>query len=148
MMDGVSNFIQFKSNNKVKMGPNMDFFNLWVEFTRPLHKLTKKESMILAVMLYERYKISKKYPEDIVDSILLNKETRQIICNQCNIKPKHLNVTLSKFRDNGVLRNEKVFLYLIPNIDKNGVRLFINFDFKNSEQQLVKLGPQASSKKA
>jgi hypothetical protein len=103
---------------------------------------------VLAVCLQERYRISKKVPDDdLVDGILLNNDTRKVICKKCGIKPKHLNVILSKFRKNGVIRDEKIYRNLIPITDKDGARLMINFSFKD-EQQLVKLGPQASSKRA
>lgn len=147
-MERVTNYIQIQSNSKLKMSPDGDFFRAWVESLRFVHNLTKKEMEVLAVCLKERWKISKKYPDDIVDAILLNNDTRKIICSKCNIKPKHLNVVLSKFRRAGIiLTGEKFNLNLIPTIDKDGVRLMINFSFKD-EQPLIKLGPQASRKKA
>ena len=73
---------------------------------------------------------------------------RRVICEKCHIKPKHLNVVLSKFRRNGVIdKNEKFYLNLIPSMDRDGARLLINFRFKD-ERQLVKLGPQASKPRA
>lgn len=147
-MERVTNYIQIQSNPKLKMSLDGDFFRAWVESLRFVHNLTKKEMEVLAVCLKERWKISKKVPDDMVDSILLNNESRKTICEKCHIKPKHLNVVLSKFRKNGVIdKNEKFYLNLIPSIDKDGARLMINFSFKN-EQQLVKLGPQASKQKA
>lgn len=147
-MEKVTNYIQIKPNPKLKMSPDGDFFKVWVAFLKPIHDLTKKEMEVLAAFLQERYRISKKISDlDIVDNLLLSNETRKIICKKCNIKPKHLNVILCKFRMNGVIRNEKIFLNLIPSIDKDGARLMINFSFKD-EQQFIKLGPKANSKKA
>ena len=147
-MEKVTNYIQIKPNPKLKMSPDGDFFKVWVAFLKPIHDLTKKEMEVLAAFLQERYRISKKISDlDIVDNLLLSNETRKTICKKCNIKPKHLNVILCKFRMNGVIRNEKIFLNLIPSIDKDGARLMINFSFKD-EQQFIKLGPKANSKKA
>lgn len=146
-MESVTNYIQINTNQKLKMSPEGDFFKVWVAFLKPIHDLAKKEMDVLAVFLKERYKISKKVPDaNMVDSILLSHATRQSICDQCGIKPKHLNVILSKFRRNGVIRNEHFFLNLIPLIDNDGARLMINFSFKD-EQQRIKLGPQPRSQK-
>lgn len=143
-MEKVTNYIQIQSNPKLKMSPEGDFFKAWVESIRFVHNLTKKEMEVLATCLKERWKLRKKVPEDMVDSYLLNKENREIICGKCNIKPKHLNVVLSKFRKTGILLpGEKFNLNLIPTIDKDGVRLLINFSFKN-EPQLVKLSSKTS----
>ena len=147
-MEKVTNYIQIKPNPKPRLSPEGDFFKVWVAFLKPIHDLTKKEMEVLAAYLQERYRINKKVKDlDIVDNILLSNKVRKTICKQCGIKPKYLNVILSKFRKNGVIRNEKLFLNLIPSIDKDGARLMINFSFKD-EQQFVKLGPQANSKKS
>ena len=147
-MEGVTNYIEIKSNPRLRMSPDGDFFRAWVESLRFVHNLTKKEMEVLAVCLEERWRISKKYPEDIVDAILLSNDRRRIICEKCHIKPKHLNVVLSKFRRNGVIdKNEKFYLNLIPSMDRDGARLLINFMFKN-ERQLVKLGSQANKPRA
>jgi hypothetical protein len=146
-MAGVTNYIEIKSNPHLKMSPDGDFFKAWVESLKFIHNLTKKEMEVLAVCLEERWKISKKYPDDIIDTILLSNDRRKIICERCHIKPKHLNVVLSKFRKNGVIdKNEKFYLFLIPVMDKEGARLLINFNFKN-EQQFVKLGPKTSKQR-
>lgn len=147
-MEGVTNYIEIKSNPHLKMSPDGDFFRAWVESLKFIHNLTKKEMEVLAVCLEERWRISRKYPEDTVDAILLSNDKRKVICGKCHIKPKHLNVVLSKFRKNGVIdKNERFYLNLIPTMDKDGARLMINFSFKN-EQQLVKLGTQANKQKA
>ena len=146
-MEKVTNYIEITSNPKLKMSLDGDFFKVWAVFLRPIHDLTRKETEVLAACLKERYRISKKIPDaKMVDSILFSKDTRNIICKQCNIKPKHLNVILSKFRKNGVIKNGSLFIRLIPTTDKDGARLLINFKFKN-EQQFIKLGPQENRKR-
>lgn len=145
-MSKITNCIQISSNPKLKMSPEGDFFKVWVAFLKPVHDLTKKEMDVLAVCLKKRYEISKKVPDaDMVDSILLSNETRKSICEDCHIKPKHLNVVLSKFRKNKVIRNEKFYLNLIPTINDEGAGLMINFNFKD-EPQPIKLGNQRSLK--
>lgn len=146
-MERVTNYIQIQSTPKLKMSPDGDFFKVWVSFLQPVHYLTKKEMDVLATCLKERHIISKNISDsDMVDSILLSGAMRKKICEQCGIKPNHLKVIFSKFRKNGIIRDNGFFLPLIPTIDKDGARLMINFSFKN-EQPLIKLGPQANSKK-
>lgn len=147
-MESVTNYIRIESNPKLKMSPDGDFFRAWVESLRFVHNLTKKEMEVLAVFLQKRYKLRKKISDDMVDTYLLSNDTRKEICDECHIKPKHLNVVLSKFRKNGVIDDhERFYLPLIPSIDKDGARLMIDFNFKN-ERKLIKLGPQASQPKA
>ena len=142
-MEKVSNYIQIDSNSKLQMSPDGDFFNAWVEFLEPVHKLTKKEMVVFALYLKERYDLSHRITDnDTLDQVLMNNDTRKVICSKCGIKSKHLNVILSKFRKNGVIRNGKIFLPLIPVFDNDGAGLMIYFNFKKNEQ-FVKLGPRA-----
>ena len=147
-MENITNLIRIKSNPKLKMSPDGDFFRYWVEFLRPLHELTKREMDVLAEFLKVRYNLSREIINtDRLDRVLMSEETKRDIRQTCGISAKHFQVIMSKFRKNGVIRNEKIFLNLIPSIDKDGARLMINFSFKD-EQQFVKLGPQKSSQKS
>ena len=55
------------------------------------------------------------------------------------------NVILSKFRKNGVIRNEKIFLNLIPSLTKDGVGLMVYFNFRHEEH--IKLGNRAGGQR-
>ena len=147
-MDKVSNFIRIQSNPKLKMSPDGDFFRVWVAFLEPVHNLTKREMDVLALYLKERYELSKRISDaDTIDKVLMSDDTRKIIREQCGIKARHLNVILSKFRKNGVIRNGKIFLNLIPTFTEDGAGLMVYFNFKKDEQH-IKLGPQAKRKEA
>jgi len=147
-MEKVTNYILIKSNSKLKMSPGGDFFNAWVESLHIIHSLSPGEQATLAALLKLRYNLCKTIPENVVDKILLSTENRKTICKWRKIKSKHLNVTLTAFRHKGILdKNNKLLLQLVPVIHNDGVRLMIDFSFKN-EPQLVKLGPQADSAKA
>ena len=151
-MEDVTNVIRFSPTPELKMSPDGDFFQLWVEFLKPIHKLTDKEMEVLALYLKYRYKLTKKISDpDIVEERLMSMETRKIIREQCGIKNRHLNVILSKFRKNGVLvknkENERFYQRLIPSMSKNGAGLMILFDFKKNEQH-IKLGNRAGIQKS
>lgn len=148
-MEKVSNYIQIKSNSRLKMSPEGDFFRVWVAFLEPVHKLTGKEMEVLAEYLKERYELSKKISDnDTIDKVLMSFDTRKIICNRCDIKGKHLNVILSKFRKNGVIKDGKIYLNLMPVFNNDGAGLMIYFNFKDDDQQLIKLGPAKSKQRA
>lgn len=146
-MERVTNYVELKSNAKVDMSPEGDFFKFWVAFLTPIHSLTKREREVLSELLKERYKISKRVTDtDIVDRELLSDRIREQVTKKCHIKKKHLNVILTSFRKKGVLRKEKIYTNLIPTLDKNGTGLMINFNFKN-EREHIKLGSQADSER-
>ena len=146
-MEKVTNYIKLSSNPKLKMSPEGDFFRYWVEFLRPLHELTKREMDVLAEFLKVRYNLSKEIINtDRLDRVLMSEETKRDIRNTCGISAKHFQVIMSKFRKNGVIREGKIHLNLIPTITEEGVGLMVHFSFKN--EQHVKLGPQKSSQKS
>ncbi len=152
---GVTNFVAIHTNKKIKMSPDGDFFRTYVDFLQPLHELTKREMDVLALYLQERYNLSKTiYDEENLNRRLMQDDIRVKVREAVGIKPRHLNVILSKFRKKGILirfgpckQDEKFDLNLIPHLDKNGACLMIYFTFEN-EQQRIKLGPQAGKQKA
>lgn len=129
------------------MSPEGDFFKCWVEFLRPLHELTKREMDVLAEFLKVRYNLSKEIINtDRLDRVLMSEETKRDIRNTCGINAKHFQVIMSKFRKNGVIRDGKIHLNLIPTITEEGVGLMIHFSFK--DEQHIKLGPQKGIQKS
>ena len=129
------------------MSPEGDFFKCWVEFLRPLHELTKREMDVLAEFLKVRYNLSKEIINtDRLDRVLMSEETKRDIRKTCGISAKHFQVIMSKFRKNGVVKNGRICLNLIPTITEEGVGLMVHFSFK--DEQHIKLGPQKSSQKS
>ena len=146
-MENVTNLIRIKSNPKLRMSPDGDFFRYWVEFLRPLHELTKREMDVLAEFLKVRYNLSREIINtDRLDRVLMSEETKRDIRQTCGISAKHFQVIMSKFRKNGVIRDGKIHLNLIPTITDEGVGLMVHFSFK--DEQHIKLGPQKSSQKS
>lgn len=138
-MESITNLIKIKSTPKLKMSPEGDFFRYWVEFLRPIHELTKREMDVLAEFLKARYELSKVIIDnDTLDRVLMSDETKRNIRNACGISSKHFQVIMSKFRKNGVVKNNKIHLNLIPTITDEGVGLLVHFSFK--DEQHIKLG--------
>lgn len=146
-MESVTNMIRIQSNAKLKMSPDGDFFRAWVEFLKPVHNLTNREMDVLALFLKERHELSKVITDsDVLDSVLMSEGTKRKIRERCGVSPKHFQVIMCKFRKNRVVVDNKIFLNLIPLVTTEGAGLMVYFSFK--DEQLIKLGPQASSKKS
>jgi len=144
----VTNFIVVSTNSKLKISPEGDFFRVYVDFLKPIHDLTKREMDVLALYLQERYNLSKTISdEDNLNKRLMQDDIRVKVREAIGIKPRHLNVILSTFRQKGILKrtgplkgDEAFDLNLIPHFNKEGAGLMVYFKFKN-EQQRIKLGP-------
>ena len=98
---------------------------------------------VLALFLKERYELSLVITDnDVLDSVLMSERTKRKIRNLCGVSAKHFQVIMGKFRKNGVIKDGKINLSLIPTITTEGVGLMIHFNFNN--EQRIKLGPQKS----
>lgn len=137
-MDNINNFIRIKSNSKLKMSPEGDFFRAWVEFLKPVHNLTNREMDVLAAFLKERYELSKAIIDtDVLDEVLMSEGSKRKIREVCNLSPKHFQVIMCKFKQKHVVSNNRIFLNLIPSLSDEGVGLMVYFSFK--DEPLVKL---------
>ena len=133
-MEGVTNVLVIKSAPGLDVSINGDFFRVWAEFTRPLHHLTSKEMEVLAGFLRKRYELSKVISDrDTLDRVLMSEDSKKDVRKMCNVTTKHLQVIMSTFRKNGVLKDNKLHMKLIPNVKEDGVGLMIYFSFKDEK---------------
>ena len=143
-MDTITNLVHIKSNQKLKMSPDGDFFRYWTGFLKPLHELTKREMDVLAAFLKKRYDLGKVIiDEGTLDRVLMQKETKKEIRESLGMTSKHFQVTYSTLKKKKVVVDGKISPSLIPNITEDGVGLMIYFSFKN--EQHIKLGHRESS---
>lgn len=134
-MENITNLIRIKSNSKLNMTPEGDFFRAWVEFLKPIHNLTKREMDVLALFLKERYELSKVITDsDVLNSVLMSETTKRKVREKCGISVKHFQVVMSKFRKNGVLVDNKIYLTLIPSMSQEGAGLMIYFTFEDEQR--------------
>ena len=123
-----------KVNNALRIPTSLDgnFFKLWIEFLRPLHKLTNREIDVIASFIKHRYVLSKAISDNaILDRITLSKDTQKEVIQDCGITLQYLQTTMSKFRKNGVIVNGRINPKFIPNInDKGMIKLLLCFDLK------------------
>lgn len=140
LMNEITNLIKIESNEHLNMTPEGDFFQVWVEFTWPIHQLTKSEMRVLAAFLKKRYQLSKTLSDlNKLDKVLMRRGTRREIMEELGMTPKYFRVVLSKFRRNGVIRNNRLYLNLIPSLKEEGAGLLIYFDFVNEQRTKVSL---------
>lgn len=137
-MEGITNMIQVNSNSKLDVSPEGDFFRIWVEFLKPVHNLTNREMDVLASFLKKRYELSQVITDpEVLDGVLMSEGKKKEIRESCKITSKHFQVIMSKFRKNGVIKNGRIFLNLIPTITKEGVGLMVYFNFRNEQRYRI-----------
>lgn len=112
---------------------NGKFFRYWMEFLRPLHKLTDREIDIITAFLHHRYELSKVITDDaLLDKVTMSEDTKRQIREECNITLPHFQVIMGKLRKNKVIEDGKINSRFIPNItEENGTfQLMLLFELK------------------
>ena len=126
MLKDINNVIRIPSNIKD------NFFKYWVEFLRPFHHLADKEMNVLASMIAYRFELSKDISsEDIINSILMNADTRKMLKDACGISYPYLQVIMTKFRKAKIIADGKLNPKFLPNVkeDGNSFKLLLLFEF-------------------
>lgn len=124
----VNNVIGVKSRD-IKM-----FFERWLLFLEPIHKLTDRQQEVFVAFLMEWFELSKKInDDDLINKTLLSLETRNKIKDSMGLSPQNFKLIMDGYKkknvlieENGVLKfNKKI----MPNI-KDGqkdLKLLIMF---------------------
>lgn len=125
-----------KINNVIKIPTSINgrFFKYWFDFLRPFHKLTEKETEVIACLVKERYNLSKVIKDsEILDRVTMGEETRRKVREECNINLPYFQVIIGKLRKTGVIVDGKINPRYIPNIieDNNQFHLLLLFDFND-----------------
>lgn len=109
--------------------PEEDFFLKWVEYLKPIHKLTKREQEVFAAFLRNRYELSLGICDpNILEEICLNEANRDKIRQNLNMSGPQMNGVLTKLKEARVIKphykiNGKINYYeispsFIPNYTK------------------------------
>lgn len=112
---------------------NENFFRYWVEFLKPLHGLTDRETDVVVAFLKKRYELSKEISNvQILDKFLTSEETKREIRDECNITLAHFQVIMGKLKKNKVFIDGKINPRFIPNVkeEKGNFQLLLFFQFK------------------
>lgn len=124
-----------KINKVIKIPCNLDdsFFLYWVEFLRPIHKLSAGYMNVFAELLKERYYLSK----NITDSALLDKELfsieeREKIRKKFGFTQQYMWVVLSKLKLIGIISDGRLNPKFIPDFSGDKFELVLLFDLNGN----------------
>ena len=109
------------------------FFRIWLEFLRPFHKLTERETDVMAAFLKERFELSKVVSDqEVLNRLTMSEDTKKKIRETCNISQTHFQVIMTKLKKNNIISNNRINPKFIPRIDKNakGFQLLLAFDLE------------------
>lgn len=112
------------------------FFKQWFKFLLPYHGLTDREMDIAAAFLLKRYELSKVISDtNILESVLMNEDTKRTIREECDVKHQHFQVIMSKLRKANIIVDNKINPRFIPNIKegKENFNLMLMFTFNDVE---------------
>lgn len=112
------------------------FFKQWFKFLLPYHGLTDREMDIAAAFLLKRYELSKVISDtNILESVLMNEDTKRTIREECGVKHQHFQVIMSKLRKANIIVDNKINPRFIPNIKegKENFNLMLMFTFNDVE---------------
>ena len=130
MRSGVDNVLSIPTSLKGK------FFKHWFKFLLPYHGLTDREMDIAAAFLLKRYELSKVISDaNILESVLMNEDTKRTIRKECDVKHQHFQVIMSKLRKSKIIIDNKINPRFIPNVkEENGnFKLLLLFTFDDVE---------------
>lgn len=109
------------------------FFEYWLSFIKPLHKLTTREIDVAAAFLRHRYKLSNVISEkELLDKITMSDDTRKQIREECKISQAHFQVIMTELKKNKFIVDGKINPKFIPKMDKDSdsVQLLLLFELK------------------
>ena len=110
-----------------------EFIRTWLEIMRPIHKHTPTEMDFTAVLLKKRYEIAEKVDDPaLVDKILFDEETKEIIRSEANISVSYMKIILHKLRQSGIIVEKRINLKYFPKWER-GKPFRWMFIFKNED---------------
>ena len=122
-----------KPNNVIALKSSLkgEFFRMWLEFLRPFHKLTERETDIMAAFLKQRYELSKVVSDqDILNKLTMSDDTKKKIREECNISQAHFQVIMTKLKKSKMIENGNINPRFIPRIkdETKGFQLLLTFE--------------------
>lgn len=122
-----------KMNNVIRIPTSIStsFFRFWLEFLRPFHNLTDRETQVASSLLKRRYELSKVIQDEVIlDKVVMSEDTKKVVREECNISLPHFQVIMGKLRKNKVILDGRINPRFIPNLteEQGSFRLLLNFE--------------------
>lgn len=117
----------------IKSSLNGNFFRIWLEFLRPFHKLTERETDVLAALIKQRYELSKVVSDkDILNRLLMSEDTKRKIREECNISQVYFQVIMTKLKKNKIISDGLINPRFIPRVenDSKSFQLLLSFNLE------------------
>lgn len=132
-----------EADKVIKIPASLDenFFVYWLQFLEPFHNLPPKILLVCAALLKKRYELSQKITDDeLVDKILLSKESAKELRETCSVSLQHYHNALCLLRKAKILVDNRVNQRFIPHVtpDSKNFKLLLLFDLDGSKNNKQK----------
>lgn len=124
-----------KPNNVIALKSSLSgsFFRIWLEFLRPFHKLTERETDVMAAFLKERFELSKVVSDqEVLNRLTMSEDTKRKVRDECSISQAHFQVIMTKLKKSKMIDNGKINPRFIPRVEKGakGFQLLLAFELQ------------------
>lgn len=124
-----------KINNVISVPTSTEgkFFRCWLEFLKPFHKLTDRETDVVASFLKQRYELSKVVSDqEILNKLTMSEDTKKKVREECGITQAHFQVIMTKLKKSQIIDNGRINPKFIPRVEEgaNNVLLLLSFDLQ------------------
>lgn len=124
-----------KPNNVIALKSSLNgrFFRIWLEFLRPFHKLTERETDVMAAFLKQRFELSKVVSDqEILNKLTMSEDTKKKVRDDCNISQAHFQVIMTKLKKSKMIDNGKINPRFIPRVeqDAKSFQLLLSFELQ------------------
>lgn len=124
-----------KINNVITIPTSTEgkFFRYWLEFLRPFHKLTDRETDVMASFLKQRYELSKVIKDqELLNKVTMSEDTKRKIREECGITQAHFQVIMTKLKKSKMIDNGRINPRFIPRVeeDAKNFQLLLSFELK------------------
>lgn len=127
-------------DNVINIPTSLDtnFFRIWLEFLKPFHNLTERETEVMSSFLKHRYILSKDIVsnEDLLDVVVMSDDTRKKVREECKMTNAHFQVVMGTLRRNKLIVDGKLNRRFIPNVkpDAKDFKLMLYFDLNGEKK--------------
>lgn len=126
-MEKINNVITISTSTEGK------FFRYWLEFLKPFHKLTDRETDVMASFLKQRYELSKVIKDqELLNKVTMSEDTKRKIREECGITQAHFQVIMTKLKKSKIIDNGRINPRFIPRVEENAnnFQLLLSFELK------------------
>jgi hypothetical protein len=123
-MGNINNVITIPTSTEGK------FFRYWLEFLRPFHKLTERETDVMASFLKQRYELSKVIKDqEVLNKYTMNEETKRKVREECGITQAHFQVIMTKLKKSKMIDNGRINPKFIPRVEEDAKNFLLLLSF-------------------